>query len=130
MSTINNNNNHHQPQQPHEAASQSGGGHQPRPLTSDDFQAMIPAHFLSGGRALDVNENMTDVGSTVTVKVRKGEPDMPMFPAAPTELGTIKETITKSVVSETVMTRITDNRLAEPLIIEVIIGHGNTESTD
>lgn len=128
MSTINHNNHSHQQQQhqqPHETASQSGGGggggNQPRPLTSDDFQAMIPAHFLSGGRALDMNENMTEAGSTVTVKVRKGEPDMPMFPAASTELGTIKETITKSVVSETVMTRITDNRLAEPLIIEVII---------
>lgn len=82
---------------------------------------MIPAHFLSGGPALDMNENMTEAGSTVTVKVRKGEPDMPMFPAAPTELGTIKETITKSTFTETVMTRITDNRLAEPLIIEVII---------
>lgn len=83
---------------------------------------MIPAHFLSGGPALDMNENQTEAGSTVTVKVRKGEPDMPMFPAAPTELGTIKETITKSTFTETVMTRLTDNRLAEPLIIEVIIG--------
>lgn len=85
---------------------------------------MIPAHFLSGGRALDVNENVTEAGSTVTVKVRKGEPDLPMFPAAPTELGTIKETIVKSTFTETVMTRITDNRLAEPLIIEVIIAEG------
>lgn len=81
---------------------------------------MIPAHFLSGGPNLDVNENMTEAGATVTVKVRKGEPDMPMFPAAPTELGTIKETITKSTFTETVMTRLTDNRLAEPLIIEVV----------
>lgn len=131
MSNINHHNNNsikqHEPQGDQEisgAASQVGQQqHQPRPLTSDDFQAMIPAHFLSGGPAadLDVNENMTEAGSTVTVKVRKGEPDMPMFPAAPTELGTIKETITKSTFTEMVMTRITDNRLAEALIIEVII---------
>lgn len=129
MSTINNNHNHpqHREHQHYETAGQEGAAsqsgqppHQPRPLTSDDFQAMIPAHFLSGGPNLDVNENMTEAGATVTVKVRKGEPDMPMFPAAPTELGTIKETITKSTFTETVMTRLTDNRLAEPLIIEVV----------
>lgn len=126
MSNINhhhhNNNNSHPP---HDEAQAAGDQqpHQPRPLTSDDFQAMIPAHFLSGGRAadLEVNDTQTEAGSTVTVKVRKGEPDLPMFPAAPTELGTIKETITKSTFTEMVMTRITDNRLAEPLIIEVIM---------
>lgn len=60
-------------------------------------------------------------GPSVTVTVKKGIPDMPMLPPAPTELGKVTETITKSTFTETVMTRVTDNRLAEPLISEVII---------
>lgn len=79
---------------------------------------------------MEVHENQTEAGSTVTVQVRKGVPDMPMFPAAPTELGTIKETITKSTFTEQVMTRITDNRLAEPLIIEVIIAPQPQQAAD
>lgn len=95
-----------------------------RPLTSEDFQAMIPAHFLSGGSQHQVNVargNEVGVGPSVTVTVNKAVPDLPMFPAAPTELGRITETITKSTFTETVMTRVTDNHLAEPLISEVII---------
>ncbi|XP_017846468.1 protein lap4 isoform X15 [Drosophila busckii] len=94
-----------------------------RPLTSDDFQAMIPAHFLSGGSQHQVHvarPNETGV-SAVTVNVNKPEPDLPMFPAAPTELGRVTETITKSTFTETVMTRITDNQLAEPLISEEVV---------
>ncbi|GAB0093092.1 protein lap4 [Sergentomyia squamirostris] len=91
----------------------------PRPLTSADFQAMIPAHFISGGglpHVVDVKE--TEHGPSVTVTVKKGCPDVPMLPPAPTELGKVTETITKSTFTETVMTRVTDNRLAEPLISE------------
>nr|NP_001014670.2 scribble, isoform H [Drosophila melanogaster]AAX52995.2 scribble, isoform H [Drosophila melanogaster] len=94
-----------------------------RPLTSDDFQAMIPAHFLSGGSQHQVHvARPNEVGvSAVTVNVNKPQPDLPMFPAAPTELGRVTETITKSTFTETVMTRITDNQLAEPLISEVVL---------
>ncbi|BFF92121.1 protein lap4 [Drosophila madeirensis] len=94
-----------------------------RPLTSDDFQAMIPAHFLSGGSQHQVHvARPNEVGvSAVTVNVNKPQPDLPMFPAAPTELGKVTETITKSTFTETVMTRITDNQLAEPLISEEVV---------
>ncbi|XP_033163829.1 protein lap4 isoform X16 [Drosophila mauritiana] len=94
-----------------------------RPLTSDDFQAMIPAHFLSGGSQHQVHvARPNEVGvSAVTVNVNKPQPDLPMFPAAPTELGRVTETITKSTFTETVMTRITDNQLAEPLISEEVV---------
>ncbi|XP_055679755.1 protein lap4 isoform X4 [Lutzomyia longipalpis] len=92
--------------------------HTPRPLTSEDFQAMIPAHFISGGAPAHVEVIENEHGPTVTVTVKKGIPDMPMLPPAPTELGKVTETITKSTFTETVMTRVTDNRLAEPLISE------------
>ncbi|XP_073815403.1 protein lap4-like isoform X17 [Musca autumnalis] len=94
-----------------------------RPLTSEDFQAMIPAHFLSGGSQHQVHvARPNEVGvAGVTVTVNKAVPDMPMFPAAPTELGRITETITKSTFTETVMTRVTDNHLAEPLISEEVV---------
>uniref|UniRef100_A0A6P4EGW6 Protein lap4 isoform X4 n=1 Tax=Drosophila rhopaloa TaxID=1041015 RepID=A0A6P4EGW6_DRORH len=113
----------------HGAASTSSGDSgeaQPsslRPLTSDDFQAMIPAHFLSGGSQHQVHvARPNEVGvSAVTVNVNKPQPDLPMFPAAPTELGRVTETITKSTFTETVMTRITDNQLAEPLISEEVV---------
>uniref|UniRef100_A0A182KC10 PDZ domain-containing protein n=1 Tax=Anopheles christyi TaxID=43041 RepID=A0A182KC10_9DIPT len=90
-----------------------------RPMTSADFQAMIPSHFISGGRQVTVDKS--DHGPSVTVTVHKAVPDMPMLPPAPTELGTVTETITKSTFTETVMTRVTDNRLLEPLISEEVI---------
>ncbi|XP_055602074.1 protein lap4-like isoform X9 [Uranotaenia lowii] len=99
-----------------------------RPMTSADFQAMIPSHFISGGRQVHVHrsENGSSTGHpehgpSVTVTVQKAHPDMPMLPPAPTELGTVTETITKSTFTETVMTRVTDNRLLEPLISEEVI---------
>lgn len=99
----------------------------PRPLTSEDFQAMIPVHFIQGGYpAISVEHrhgtgpDMAN-GPSVTVTVKKAEPDMPMLPPAPTELGKVTETITKSTFTETVMTRVTDNHLGEALISEVII---------
>ncbi|XP_031624890.1 protein lap4 isoform X3 [Contarinia nasturtii] len=91
-----------------------------RPLTSEDFQAMIPAHFISGGQPDYVFEKH-EQGPSVTVTVKKGVPDMPMLPPAPTELGKVTETITKSTFTETVMTRVTDNHLGEALISEEVI---------
>lgn len=88
-------------------------------MTSDDFQAMIPSHFLSGGKQINIEKH--ENGPSVTVTVQKAHPDMPMLPPAPTELGKVTETITKSTFTETVMTRVTDNRLLEPLISEVNI---------
>ncbi|CAO1392560.1 unnamed protein product [Diamesa serratosioi] len=93
----------------------------PRPMTSDDFQAMIPSHFISGGKSNYEVEKTIENGPSVTVTVKKGLPDMPMLPPAPTELGTVTETITKSTFTETVMTRVTDNRLEGPLISEEVI---------
>ncbi|XP_058444237.1 protein lap4 isoform X8 [Malaya genurostris] len=106
-----------------------------RPMTSADFQAMIPSHFISGGRQVHVERSGTvapggggaggpdadHTGPSVTVTVQKAVPDLPMLPPAPTELGTVTETITKSTFTETVMTRVTDNRLLEPLISEEVV---------
>lgn len=92
-------------------------------MTSEDFQAMIPKHFLSGDRSYEVQRTSplyVDQGaSAVTVTVKKGLPDMPMLPPAPTDIGLVTETITKSTFTETVMTRVTDNHLMEELISEV-----------
>ncbi|KAL9696075.1 hypothetical protein quinque_015360 [Culex quinquefasciatus] len=92
-----------------------------RPMTSADFQAMIPSHFISGGRHGQVQVEAGEHGPSVTVTVQKAVPDVPMLPPAPTELGTVTETITKSTFTETVMTRVTDNRLLEPLISEEVV---------
>uniref|UniRef100_A0A182MP24 PDZ domain-containing protein n=1 Tax=Anopheles culicifacies TaxID=139723 RepID=A0A182MP24_9DIPT len=70
-------------------------------MTSADFQAMIPSHFISGGRQVTVDKS--DHGPSVTVTVQKAVPDMPMLPPAPTELGTVTETITKSTFTETIV---------------------------
>lgn len=81
---------------------------------------MIPAHFIRGGHP-EISIEKHEIGPSVTVTVKKGVPDMPMLPPAPTELGKVTETITKSTFTETVMTRVTDNHLGEALISEVII---------
>ena len=89
-------------------------------MTSADFQAMIPSHFLSGGKQqVSIEKSNETNGPSITVQIQKAIPDMPMLPPAPTELGKVTETITKSTFTETVMTRVTDNRLMEPLISEV-----------
>lgn len=91
---------------------------QHRPLTNDDFQAMIPQHFLQGGRGQE-----EDGPPSVHVSVNMPANHNPMgvdFPPPPTKLGKMKETIVKSTLTETVLTRITDNKLApEPLVVEV-----------
>lgn len=95
----------------------------PRPITSDDFQAMIPAHFLSNKQPRSSHSPVNDTAngipaaSVTTVTIRK--PDTIELPPAPTGPGRVTETITKSTFTETVVTRITDNKLVAPLIIEV-----------
>lgn len=93
-------------------------------MTSEDFQAMIPSHFISGkGHNQSDYEvqkiNSNEQGPSVTVTVKKAHPDLPMLPPAPTELGKVTETITKSTFTETVMTRVTDNKLGQSFVSEV-----------
>ncbi|XP_047500901.1 protein lap4-like isoform X13 [Penaeus chinensis] len=88
-----------------------------RPLTNDDFQAMIPQHFLQG----KTREEATP-GVHVTVNLPTEDTPMGMaFPPPPTKLGKVTESITKSTLTETVLTRITDNQLAPmPLVVEEV----------
>lgn len=104
-----------------------------KPITNEEFQAMIPPHFLkqsaqkthpncSNGYPPNSNtalatscENIANSITTVTIK----KPDPIVLPPAPTGLGKVTETITKSTLTETVVTRITDNKFVAPLIIEV-----------
>ncbi|XP_047532066.1 protein lap4-like isoform X3 [Vanessa atalanta] len=81
-----------------------------RAMTSEEFQAMIPAHFLGGARAA------SPVERGVRVTVQRAAP--PALPPPPAALGRVTETITKSTFTETTVTRVTDNHLVEPLIIE------------
>ncbi|CAB0002794.1 unnamed protein product, partial [Nesidiocoris tenuis] len=99
-----------------------------KPMTSEEFQAMIPAHFLSAGggsRAKTTDKNDNSVGkpeaTMVTLTIKAPNPGLANgieFPDAPTNLGRVTETITKSTLTETVVTRVTDNQLAESVIIE------------
>uniref|UniRef100_A0A146L2K0 Protein lap4 n=3 Tax=Lygus hesperus TaxID=30085 RepID=A0A146L2K0_LYGHE len=97
-----------------------------KPMTSEEFQALIPAHFLTGGSA-DRNEKSVSSGkpeaTTVTLTIKAPNPGLANgieFPEAPTNLGRVTETITKSTLTETVVTRVTDNKLAESVIIEEV----------
>ncbi|CAH0558630.1 unnamed protein product [Brassicogethes aeneus] len=97
----------------------------PKPITNEEFQAMIPAHFLKTSQkqtspSSDISHNLTaNTNSVTTVTIKK--PDTIELPPAPTGPGRVTETITKSTFTETVVTRITDNKLDEPLIIEDVI---------
>nr|CAD7439037.1 unnamed protein product [Timema bartmani] len=91
----------------------------PKPITNEDFQAMIPAHFLNPSSGQNSSQ---DSASTVTVTIKNPETHLPedlSFPPAPTGLGKVTETITKSTFTEKVVTRVTDNKLVESVIIEV-----------
>lgn len=99
----------------------------PRPITNEEFQAMIPAHFLSKNPPSSQNPISSETtngnaASVTTVTIRK--PDTIELPPSPTGPGRVTETITKSTFTETVVTRITDNKLVAPLIIEVRGGRG------
>ena len=89
-----------------------------RPLTNDDFQALIPQHFLQGGRAAG---ECSAPSHQVTVNMPGEHGPIAMGLPPPTnKLGKVTETVTKSTLTETVVTRITDNQLAKvPLVVEV-----------
>ncbi|XP_026318579.1 protein lap4 isoform X4 [Hyposmocoma kahamanoa] len=89
---------------------------QPRPITNEDFQAMIPAHFLGGPRATSTEPPSSGVRVTVE---RAGA--AAMLPPPPASLGRVTETITKSTFTETTVTRVTDNNLVAPLIAEDVV---------
>lgn len=93
----------------------------PKPITNEEFQAMIPAHFLRPPTNSSPSPDSSQKGSTVTVTIKQpdGLPGDVSFPPAPTTIGKVTETITKSTLTETVVTRVTDNQLVRPVIIEV-----------
>lgn len=78
---------------------------------------MIPAHFLHKKEKSDEVHP-----TTVTLTIKQPDPGLGSdikFPDPPTTLGKVTETITKSTFTETVVTRVTDNKLVQPVIIEV-----------
>lgn len=104
----------------------------PKPITNEDFQAMIPAHFLhhsspspdSGGHSHHHQASKQTTGPSVTVTIKQPESCLTgevSLPPAPTAIGKVTETITKSTLTETVVTRVTDNQLLRPVIIEVSV---------
>ncbi|XP_060523791.1 protein lap4 isoform X3 [Cylas formicarius] len=92
----------------------------PRPITNEDFQAMIPAHFLNNKNNPPSAAAIDSTSSVTTVTIRKPE-TMIELPPSPKGPGRVTETITKSTFTETVVTRITDNQLVAPLIIEDVV---------
>lgn len=91
----------------------------PKPITNEEFQAMIPAHFLRPPTSSPSPDSHQGPIVTVTIKQPDTLPGDVSFPPAPTTLGKVTEVITKSTLTETVVTRVTDNQLMQPLIIEV-----------
>uniref|UniRef100_A0A069DXR8 PDZ domain-containing protein n=1 Tax=Panstrongylus megistus TaxID=65343 RepID=A0A069DXR8_9HEMI len=104
-------------------------------ITNEEFQAMIPAHFLksgtnpsssSGGNATGggtPTTSCTTEPTTVTLTIKAPNPNLANgieFPDPPTALGRVTETITKSTFTETVVTRVTDNKLADSIIVEEV----------
>lgn len=89
----------------------------PKPVTNEEFQAMIPARFLP-----NKDQSAQEPTTLVTLTIKKPDHNLPNgieFPEAPTALGKVTETITKSTLTETVVTRVTNNQLVSPVIIEV-----------
>ncbi|KAL0110443.1 hypothetical protein PUN28_013810 [Cardiocondyla obscurior] len=93
----------------------------PKPITNEEFQAMIPAHFLRPPTSSPSPDSHQGPIVTVTIKQPETLPGDVNFPPAPTTLGKVTETITKSTLTETVVTRVTDNQLVQPLIIEDVV---------
>lgn len=91
----------------------------PKPITNEEFQAMIPAHFLRPPTSSPSPDSHQGPVVTVTIKQPDNLPRDINFPPAPTSIGKVTETITKSTLTETVVTRVTDNELVQPVIIEV-----------
>ncbi|KAJ1522122.1 hypothetical protein ONE63_002433 [Megalurothrips usitatus] len=84
----------------------------PKAITSEDFQAMIPARFRG--------EEEPPSGPIVTVTIKQPTDMSLQFPPPPTTLGKVTETITKSTFTETVVTRVTDNKLVTPAPTEEV----------
>lgn len=88
---------------------------------------MIPAHFTSNGADQRASSSVVisvkqpdNVVATVPTAPVGGSLGELIFPAPPTQLGKVTETITKSTLTETIVTRVTNNKLgALPIIIEV-----------
>lgn len=80
---------------------------------------MIPAHFLRPPTSSPSPDSHQGPVVTVTIKQPDNLPGDINFPPAPTTLGKVTEVITKSTLTETVVTRVTDNHLVQPVIIEV-----------
>ncbi|XP_074103212.1 scribble planar cell polarity protein isoform X5 [Cotesia typhae] len=93
----------------------------PKPITNEEFQAMIPAHFLRPPTSSPSPDSQQGPVVTVTIKQPDNLPGDVNFPPAPTTLGKVTETITKSTLTETVVTRVTDNHLVQPVIIEDVV---------
>ncbi|XP_011311698.1 protein lap4 isoform X2 [Fopius arisanus] len=93
----------------------------PKPITNEEFQAMIPAHFLRPPTSSPSPDSQQGPVVTVTIKQPDHLPGDVNFPPAPTTLGKVTEVITKSTLTETVVTRVTDNHLVLPVIIEDVI---------
>lgn len=91
----------------------------PKPITNEEFQAMIPARFLQSSSATDPTPELPGPTVTVTIKQPEHSAGDIKFPPAPTTLGKVTETITKSTFTETVVTRVTENKEVLPVIIEV-----------
>ncbi|XP_014280557.1 protein lap4 isoform X3 [Halyomorpha halys] len=111
-----------------EERSSAGSGLPPRnrPMTNEDFQALIPAKFLNRGGGSGSEDGSEGSSNATTVKLTIKNPDPAIangiqFPEDPKGLGKVTETITKSTFTETVVTRVTDNKLAESYIIEEVI---------
>ncbi|XP_015597928.1 protein lap4 isoform X3 [Cephus cinctus] len=93
----------------------------PKPITNEEFQAMIPAHFLRPPTSSPSPDSHQGPIVTVTIKQPENLPGDINFPPAPTTLGKVTETITKSTLTETVVTRVTDNHMLQPVIIEDVV---------
>ena len=91
----------------------------PKPITNEEFQAMIPARFLQSSSTTDSTPEAPGPTVTVTIKQPENSAGDIKFPPAPTTLGKVTETITKSTFTETVVTRVTENKEVLPVIIEV-----------
>lgn len=82
---------------------------------------MIPARFLPA-KDRPPTGDAPEPTTLVTLTIKKPDPKLPNgieFPEAPKTVGKVTETITKSLLTETVVTRVTDNKLVAPVIIEV-----------
>ncbi|KAK2720695.1 hypothetical protein QYM36_004549 [Artemia franciscana] len=84
-------------------------GSPPKAVTSDQFTAMIPSR---------TTPQPEEAGNkSVTLTVKSNDPMEMAFPPAPTQLGKVTETITRSTLTEQIVTRVTNNRLAQPPVI-------------